>query len=95
MNKRLLWLLFAVALPAAAAGPDPSARVAPPPLPLGSSMMRIEGGMSPPERQRQIRAHHHKGHYKKDHTRDDTQSVAAPAPRKSASAPAARKRHTH
>jgi hypothetical protein len=49
-----------------------SAAVTPPPLPPGAAMVRLEAGMSEPERKRQIRAHHHKGHQKKDHTRDDS-----------------------
>ena len=46
--------------------------VVPPPLPPGSAMVKIEPGMNKEERQRQDRAHHHKGHFKKDLTRDDS-----------------------
>lgn len=46
--------------------------VKPPPLPPGSSMVRVQGGMDENEVKREKRAHHHKGHVKKDHTRDDS-----------------------
>jgi hypothetical protein len=46
--------------------------VAPPPLPLGSSLARPEPGMSEPERKRALRAHHHKFQQGKDYTRDDS-----------------------
>jgi hypothetical protein len=49
-----------------------AANVTPPPLPLGSTMVRQHAGVSPDEVQRNKRAHHHKGHHKKDVTRDDT-----------------------
>ncbi len=49
-----------------------AADVTPPPLPLGSTMVRQHAGVSPEEVERNKRAHHHKGHYKKDVTRDDT-----------------------
>jgi hypothetical protein len=42
-----------------------------PPLPPGSNMVRLEPGLNPDEGRRHIRAHHHKGHVKKDYTRDD------------------------
>jgi hypothetical protein len=45
-------------------------RVTPPPLPPGSSLVRVAPGMSPPEADRQIRAHHHKMHVGKDVTRE-------------------------
>jgi hypothetical protein len=44
-----------------------------PPLPTpGSNMVRIQGGMNPEEVKREVRAHHHKGHVRKDFTRDDS-----------------------
>jgi len=46
--------------------------VVPPPLPPGSAMVKVEPGMNKEERQRQDRAHHHKGQFKKDLTRDDS-----------------------
>ena len=49
------------------------AAVTPPPLPPGSSMVRIEPGMDKEERKREDRAHHHKGHNKKDVTKDDSE----------------------
>jgi hypothetical protein len=76
MTLRLFWLFAAAACaPALAAG-----GIKPPPLPPGAAMVRIEAGMSKPERERQIRAHHHKGHVKKDHTRDDSLPDVAPSP---------------
>ncbi len=49
------------------------AKVQPPPLPPGSSMVRVQGGMNDDEVKRHNRAHHHKGHVKKDMTRDDSE----------------------
>ncbi|MEO7641160.1 MAG: hypothetical protein ABI919_00210 [Ramlibacter sp.] len=46
--------------------------VAPPPLPPGSNLVKIEGGLDSAERKRQVRAHHHKLHHRKDMTRDDS-----------------------
>lgn len=46
--------------------------VVPPPLPTGSHMVRQHAGVNPDEVKRNKRAHHHKGHNKKDVTRDDT-----------------------
>ncbi|RYF44162.1 MAG: hypothetical protein EOO25_00560 [Comamonadaceae bacterium] len=48
------------------------AAVAPPPLPPGSNLVKIEGGLDRAERKRQVRAHHHKLHHRKDMTRDDS-----------------------
>jgi hypothetical protein len=48
------------------------AQIKPPPLPPGSAMVRIESGMDSGESARQLRAHHHKFHYGKDYTRDET-----------------------
>ena len=53
-----------------------AADVTPPPLPLGSTMVRQHAGVNPDEVERNKRAHHHKGHYKKDVTRDDTLDAA-------------------
>jgi hypothetical protein len=46
--------------------------VIPPPLPTGSNMVRQHAGVNHEETGRTKRAHHHKGHFKKDYTRDDT-----------------------
>jgi hypothetical protein len=46
--------------------------VVPPPLPTGSHMVRQHAGVNPEEAGRAKRAHHHKGHHRKDVTRDDT-----------------------
>ena len=48
------------------------ATVTPPPLPPGSSMVKVQGGLNIVEQKRQERAHHHKLHVKKDITHDDT-----------------------
>lgn len=48
-------------------------KVVPPPLPPGSSMVRVHGGMNDDEEKRQDRAHHHKGHNKKDINKDDSE----------------------
>jgi hypothetical protein len=59
------------------------AQVVPPPLPAGSSMVTIQGGMDTREAGRQTRAHHHKLHYGKDYMHDDTldpPADARPAP---------------
>ena len=47
--------------------------VVPPLLPPGSAMVKVEPGMDKQERKREDRAHHHKGHNKKDITRDDSE----------------------
>lgn len=49
-----------------------ASNVMPPPLPPGASQIRMDAGAAPEERKRSERAHHHKGHFKKDFTRDDT-----------------------
>jgi hypothetical protein len=46
--------------------------VTPPPLPLGSHMVKQHIGINPEETTRNKRAHHHNKHHKKDVTRDDT-----------------------
>ena len=48
------------------------AQIQPPPLPPGSTQVRVEGGLNRQEAARQLRAHHHKFHNHKDVTRDDT-----------------------
>jgi len=58
-------VLFASAMLAQAA-------VTPPPLPPGSAMVKVAPGMSKEEEKREDRAHHHKGHVKKDITKDDS-----------------------
>jgi len=50
-----------------------AAAVKPPPLPPGSSMVRIQGGLNPDEVKRHKRAHHNKTHHRKDLTRDDSE----------------------
>jgi hypothetical protein len=54
--------------------------VTPPPLPLGSSMVKKHVGMHPEEVKRSQRAHHHSKHHKKDVSRDDTLDEVAPKP---------------
>ena len=46
--------------------------VVPPPLPVGSSMVRPHAGMDHDEVKRGQRAHHHNKHHKKNYMRDDT-----------------------
>lgn len=48
------------------------AQVTPPPLPTGSAMVTVHGGMDLSETARQTRAHHHKLHYNKDYMHDDS-----------------------
>ena len=43
-----------------------------PPLPPGSSMVRIQSGMNDDEKAREVRAHHNKTHVKKDLSKDDS-----------------------
>ena len=50
-----------------------AAKVQPPPLPPGSSMVRVQGGMNDDEIKREKRAHHHKGHFRKDINKDDSE----------------------
>jgi hypothetical protein len=47
-------------------------KVVPPPLPPGSNLVRLQGGMNDDEARRQDRAHHHKGQNKKNLTVDDS-----------------------
>lgn len=48
------------------------AKVKPPPLPPGSSMVRLQAGMNDDEIKREKRAHHHKGHFRKNLDHDDS-----------------------
>lgn len=48
------------------------AKVTPPPLPPGSAMVKVQGGMNPDEVKREDKAHHHKGQNKRDFTLDDS-----------------------
>lgn len=50
----------------------PAASVQAPPLPPGSALVKLQGGLNEKETKRHERAHHHKLHIKKDYTRDDT-----------------------
>lgn len=54
--------------------------VAPPPLPVGSTMVQQQVGMNQDEVKRSQRAHHHNKHHKKDVTRDDTIDEAQAGP---------------
>ena len=49
-----------------------SAQVKAPPLPPGSHMVRIQVGMNDDEIGREKRAHHHKGHHRKNLDHDDS-----------------------
>lgn len=55
--------------------------VTPPPLPPGSSRVRVDAGLQEPERKRYVRAHHHKLHHKRDYTRDDSAPGRQPGDR--------------
>lgn len=66
-------LTLALGCALVALAPLAQAKVKPPPLPPGSSMVRVQAGLNDDEVKRQQRAHHHKGHFKKDLTRDDSQ----------------------
>ena len=50
------------------------AKVTPPPLPPGSKLVKVAPGMNKQEQDREDRAHHHKGHVKKDINKDDSES---------------------
>ena len=63
----LAWVLATAAMQAGAAG-----SVKAPPLPPGSSMVRIQSGMNDDEKAREVRAHHNKTHVKKDLNKDDS-----------------------
>ena len=73
-------LLAAVAHGAFAQGTAP--RVQPPPLPPGSEKIHVEPGLNKLERERHIRAHHHKGHHKKDVTKEANPSAESPGQQK-------------
>ena len=68
--KTLSFLACVLALAAGAA--QAQQRVKAPPQPLGSDKVRGAPGQNPDQAKRSVRAHHHKGHVKKDVTRDDT-----------------------
>lgn len=63
---------LALAAFALAAFAQAHAGVTPPPLPIGSNLVRPMPGMSEPEIKRAERAHHHKFQNGKDYTRDDS-----------------------
>jgi hypothetical protein len=65
-------LSLACVLALAAGAAQAQQRVKAPPLPPGSNQVRVAPGLNPDEARRSVRAHHHKGHVKKDVTRDDT-----------------------
>jgi hypothetical protein len=62
----------ALALALFAASTWSHAAVTPPPLPAGSELIKVEPGMSKDEKKREDRAHHHKGHVRKDIAKDDS-----------------------
>lgn len=65
-------LVLSVGVLALAAGAAQAQRVKAPPLPAGSQQVRVAPGLNPDEARRSVRAHHHKGHVRKDVTKDDT-----------------------
>jgi hypothetical protein len=50
------------------------AKVQPPPLPAGSTLVKPQAGMDDDEGKRQVRAHRNKTGKKRDYTRDDSES---------------------
>ncbi|MDR3067476.1 MULTISPECIES: hypothetical protein [Comamonas] len=70
-QRQVMRALLALALLSGASFSKAS-NVMPPPLPPGSAQIRMDVGAAPEERKRNERAHHHKGHFKKDYTRDDS-----------------------
>ncbi|MDB5915659.1 MAG: hypothetical protein JWP22_4334 [Ramlibacter sp.] len=66
------FLRHAVCAAACMVGVAQAQTVVAPPLPIGSNLVRVEPGMSEPERKRATRAHHHKFQHNKDFTRDDS-----------------------
>lgn len=72
MKRRASVPAFAIATLLATAGMQAQAAVKAPPLPAGSEVAQVQGGMNPEEMKREKRAHHHKGHVKKDFTKDDS-----------------------
>ena len=70
MHQRSIRLACAAAVLGAFA--QAHAAVTPPPLPIGSNLVRPMPGMSEPEIKRAERAHHHKFQNGKDYTRDDS-----------------------
>jgi hypothetical protein len=63
---------FALFAATALAGAAQAQHVAPPPLPIGSALVRPQPGMNEAELKRAERAHHHKFQNGKDYTRDDS-----------------------
>ena len=82
------------ALGAALATAAGAQAVRPPPLTPGSELVRIEPGMSKPEREQQVRAHLHRHHVRRDPAIDtpppaaDRPGAATPTPAPGAGVPA-------
>ena len=70
LSRRIRLALAAAACLAGSA--QAQTTVAPPPRPVGSTLVRPMPGMSEPEAKRAERAHHHKFQNGKDYTRDDS-----------------------
>ena len=71
-SRKVPVLAISVACLFASLGIQASAQVKAPPLPPGSSMVRIQVGMNDDEISREKRAHHHKGHHRKNLDHDDS-----------------------
>jgi len=71
-SRKVPALAISVACLFASLGIQASEKVKAPPLPPGSSMVRIQVGMNDDEIKREKRAHHHKGHHRKNLDHDDS-----------------------
>ena len=71
-GRKVPVLAISVACLLASIGIQASAQVKAPPLPPGSHMVRIQVGMNDDEIKREKRAHHHKGHHRKNLDHDDS-----------------------
>jgi hypothetical protein len=71
-SKKRNNLSIAILLAASITNINAAALVAAPALPPGSELVKIAVGESPPEKERNRRAHHGKSHIKKNKLYDDT-----------------------
>ncbi len=71
-GRKVPVLAISIACLFASMGIQASEKVKAPPLPPGSSMVRIQVGMNDDEISREKRAHHHKGHHRKNVDKDDS-----------------------
>lgn len=57
-------------------------QIVPPPLPRGSTRVRIEPGQSPDETRKILRAHQHSKRFEQDHTHGDTSNADERGPKR-------------